>query len=60
MTDVTLIHASKKYADELIEAERDLALTDGRIKTVIFNCWKEAYAKGYSDALNAVREDMGK
>ncbi len=57
MTQMKLIHKSKKYADEIMEK-----IDEDRIRDIVFQCWADAYAAGYASALNEGphREDMGR
>lgn len=60
MTKVNLIHKSCKYADLIIEK-----ISEDRIRDIVFECWKDAYAAGYAAGVKTEseyphKEDMGR
>lgn len=56
MTNMALIHKSKKYADQIMEK-----IDEDRIRDIVFRCWVDAYAAGYeaADANPRQPESMG-
>jgi hypothetical protein len=64
MTDIKLIHKSSRYSDKIVSRMNTITRQqfEDYIRSVIFDCWKDAFAAGYSAALNAGphKEDMGK
>lgn len=57
MTDIKLIHKSKKYADRIMDR-----INEESIREIVFECWRTAYAEGYEAARrqSPEREDMGR
>ena len=57
MTNLALIHKSKKYADLIMKR-----INEDYIREIVFDCWRDAYAEGYEAARrqSPEREDMGR
>lgn len=59
--NLKLNHRSKEFADKLL-AMKINDLTEDAIRQLIFECYCEAYSRGYGNGMNAPQdtEDMGK
>ena len=57
MTNIKLIHKSRKYADKIMEEP-----TENCIREMVLQCWIEAYQAGLDVVLQhtSYKEDMGK
>lgn len=50
-----LIHKSRKYADLIMEK-----INEERIRSLVLQCWIEAYAAGFEASVQMHKEDPGK